>query len=292
MGQRGEKACRFVGPARLLEFKSDRATNRGVTTERECLEALREAADRLGTSPTKAEYEELGLTPASATIIRTIGGWNEAKELAGLETYPSRGPRVSPPPDDIELPNGTSWDELSVDQRWHYRNAEWNTERSLRRRARHRRWLNDYKRKRGCNSCDVDDVACLDFHHVSTRTKRMSVGRMVTYGYGKDAIRDEIEKCVVLCANCHRVAHHEPPERELKQWAWERKRMAGGCVRCGEHRPACLDFHHPTDEKEATVATLISDNRSKTRIQAEIDRCTVLCANCHRKKHYEPPYRD
>jgi len=44
------------------------------TSEAECLETLREAADRLGESPTKAEYEDLGLTPASATIIRVEHG--------------------------------------------------------------------------------------------------------------------------------------------------------------------------------------------------------------------------
>ena len=45
-----------------------------TTTEQECLDALREAAERLGESPTKAAYEDLGLTPASATIIRVVGG--------------------------------------------------------------------------------------------------------------------------------------------------------------------------------------------------------------------------
>lgn len=30
------------------------------TTEQECLDALREAADELGESPTKADYEALG----------------------------------------------------------------------------------------------------------------------------------------------------------------------------------------------------------------------------------------
>ncbi len=59
---------------RTREFITENAANGGVTTEDECLEALLEAADRLGESPTKAQYEELGLTPASATIIRTCGG--------------------------------------------------------------------------------------------------------------------------------------------------------------------------------------------------------------------------
>jgi len=43
-------------------------------TETECLDALREAAERLGESPTKAAYEGLGLTPSSSTIIRVVGG--------------------------------------------------------------------------------------------------------------------------------------------------------------------------------------------------------------------------
>jgi hypothetical protein len=88
-----------------------------MVTEAECIEALREAARRLGESPTKAGYEELELRPASATIIRHLGGWNAAKEAAGLTTNPSTGPRVGEKPDDVDLPAGVSWSDLSVDQR-------------------------------------------------------------------------------------------------------------------------------------------------------------------------------
>ncbi|WP_247003544.1 homing endonuclease associated repeat-containing protein [Halosolutus gelatinilyticus] len=258
-----------------------------MTTEAECIEALREAADRLGESPTKAQYEELGLTPASATIIRTFGRWNDAKKAAGLDTSRSTGSRVGPKPDDVELPEGASWEEFTVDQRWHYRNVEWNTERSLRRRDRHRSWLNDQKRERGCSRCGFDVDSCLDFHHRDTATKTMAVGRMVTFGYGKDALREEIDKCDVLCANCHRKAHYTTPDRERRRWVHERKRNAG-CDRCSESDPACLDFHHTGTEKRATIAELISDDRSKERIRAEIDRCQVLCANCHRLEHGDP----
>ena len=267
----------------------DGAANGCVTSEQECLESLREAAARLGESPTKAQYEELGLTPASATIIRTCGGWNDAKKLAGLEIEPSTGSRVLSKPDDVDLPSDLVWEELSVDQRWHYRNVEWNTERSLRRRSRLRAWLNDRKQERGCSRCGVDTIACLEFHHTDGEMKKMAVGRMVTFGYGKKALRNEIQKCTVLCANCHRIAHSTPPKRELRQWIHNQKRDAGGCERCAESNPACLVFHHTSDRKEASVATLVSNNRAKERIRAEIERCCVLCANCHRKEHYDPP---
>ncbi|MFP8953426.1 homing endonuclease associated repeat-containing protein [Natrialbaceae archaeon A-arb3/5] len=258
-----------------------------MTTEAECLEALRRAAERLGESPTKAQYEDLGLTPASATILRTCGGWNDAKEKAGLKTAYSRGPRVGTKPDDVDLPEGMVWEELTVDQRWHYRNVEWNTERTLRRRSRLRSWLNEQKRERSCSRCAVDSVACLDFHHVDETTKMMAVGRMVTFGYGTDAIRAEIEKCEILCANCHRKAHHSEPSDELRQWVYQQKRSARGCDRCEEVDPACLDFHH-VEEKEATVSELTANNRSKQRIREEIERCCILCANCHREEHYDP----
>jgi len=196
-------------------FKYDRAATTVVTTERECLDALRAAADRLGESPTKAQYERLDLTPSSSTIVRHLGGWNAAKERAGLETASSRGSRLDPKPDDVEIPDGVEWSELSADQRWHYRHVDWNTERSLRRRDAHRMWANRLQRERGgCDRCDETDPACLDFHHVDEDDKEMAVGKMITYGYGKDRLREEIEKCIVLCANCHRKEHYQLPTGE------------------------------------------------------------------------------
>lgn len=260
-----------------------------ATTKPECIDALREAAERLGKSPTKAEYEALGLQPASATVIRQLGGWNTAKEAAGLETEPSTGSRVGGKPDDVELPDGMEWSELSVDQRWHYRNREWNAERTRRRRARLRRWLNEYKQECGCTRCSEADPACLDFHHGRPSEKEMDVGTMVTHGYGKAALREEIETCAVLCANCHRLEHHTPPTDELRAWVFERKQERGGCSRCGEAGPACLEFHHIDGEKDATIARLVADGRPRTVIEAEMAKCELVCANCHRQMHFEPP---
>ncbi|AHG01196.1 hypothetical protein HALLA_19500 [Halostagnicola larsenii XH-48] len=42
-----------------------------MTTVEACLVTLKRAAGRLEESPSKVQYESLGLTPASATIIRT-----------------------------------------------------------------------------------------------------------------------------------------------------------------------------------------------------------------------------
>lgn len=50
-----------------------------TTSKDQCIKALQEAAERLGDSPTKAQYEELGLTPSASTILRLVGRWNQAK---------------------------------------------------------------------------------------------------------------------------------------------------------------------------------------------------------------------
>lgn len=58
------------------------------------------------------------------------------------------------------------------------------------------------------------------------------------------------------------------------------------CIICGESCNAVLDLHHidPT-EKEETVSKLIAELRSFKRIISEIQKCVILCSNCHRKVH-------
>ena len=272
-----------------------------MTTEQECVEALRTAANRLDGSPTKAEYEELGLTPAASTILRVMGSWNEAKAAAGLATNYSRGSRVSPKPDHVSLPDGVSWADLSQDQRWHYRHRDWNTERTRKRRHKLRQWVREQKAADdGCRYCEEDDPACLDYHHPDDANKEMAITEMVTHGYGRDALRDEIEGCEVVCANCHWQIHHEgvadqldgatadsTKAKRLRAWTYEHK-CERACQRCGEDQPICLQFHH-VEEKTLGVGAMIANSYPEAKIRGEVDKCIVLCANCHRKEHDSSP---
>ena len=54
------------------------------------------------------------------------------------------------------------------------------------------------------------------------------------------------------------------------------------CKVCGESRPACLLFHHsdPT-QKEASICTLISHNVHPDKLIKEIEKCEIVCWNCH-----------
>lgn len=58
----------------------------------------------------------------------------------------------------------------------------------------------------------------------------------------------------------------------------------GCCQNCGESCPVALDFHH-TGEKKNDVATLVNKEYSLDKIKSEIDKCELVCSNCHRKHH-------
>lgn len=184
-----------------------------MSTKQKCIAALRDAARVLGHSPTKAEYEGLGMTPASATIMRVLGGWNAAKEEAGLETYEQGeygGSQVQPKPEDVSIPEDVEWSDLSPHQRWYYKNRQRQAGKKKRRREALRTWLHQYKVTHcECERCGEDDPACLDFHHVEE--KRYGIAEMVNRGFAIEEIEEEIGRCVVLCANCHRREHYETP---------------------------------------------------------------------------------
>jgi hypothetical protein len=54
------------------------------------------------------------------------------------------------------------------------------------------------------------------------------------------------------------------------------------CSQCGEADPRVLEFHH-VGGKDMAVSEMVAGGYSIERIQAEIDKSIVLCANCHRK---------
>jgi hypothetical protein len=59
-----------------------------------------------------------------------------------------------------------------------------------------------------CTHCGFSHVASLDFHHEDPSTKEGNVHQFVSNGQFAKAY-EEIKKCIVLCANCHRIHHHE-----------------------------------------------------------------------------------
>lgn len=79
---------------------------------------------------------------------------------------------------------------------------------------------------------------------------------------------------------------HERRER-LREFYKQIKRNSA-CAQCGENHPATLQFHHCNPaEKDFNLAEILKDGYGLEKIKREIEKCIVLCANCHAKYHYE-----
>jgi len=62
-----------------------------------------------------------------------------------------------------------------------------------------------------CNECGfVGCPAVYDFHHIDPKLKEFSIGSKRAEAL--DSIKDELDKCVLLCANCHRTLHYNISE--------------------------------------------------------------------------------
>jgi hypothetical protein len=54
---------------------------------------------------------------------------------------------------------------------------------------------------------------------------------------------------------------------------------------CGETESCCLSYHHENGDKTGNISDMVNRGYGINRIQKEIDKCTVLCLNCHAKLH-------
>jgi hypothetical protein len=72
-------------------------------------------------------------------------------------------------------------------------------------KARNLEWVREFKRSKGCFRCGETDPLVLDLHHL--HSKVLEVSAAARSGWSIDRISSEAEKCLVLCANCHRREH-------------------------------------------------------------------------------------
>lgn len=64
-------------------------------------------------------------------------------------------------------------------------------------------------------------------------------------------------------------------------------RINGKCSKCTENHPACLDFHHiDKSDKSINISKIGARGWSLEKMMLEINKCILLCSNCHRKLHY------
>jgi hypothetical protein len=73
-------------------------------------------------------------------------------------------------------------------------------------KRRGKEFIKEYKKSHACSKCGEKRWYVLDFHHL--HNKKNEIAELALNGNAINSIKNEIEKCIVLCSNCHREEHY------------------------------------------------------------------------------------
>ena len=162
-----------------------------------------------------------------------------------------------------------------------------------------------YLRVHPCVDCGQRDPLVLEFDHVDPATKRSTIYRLVHHACSWKAVRSEIEKCEVRCANCHhrrtasqfgwaKLTFGREPQPRLDETARQpaRRMRVSGIVRQRVSRPS--DSQVAADQRFCNgcgnAKPLEAFQFRSETAQVRHNVCAE-CFNAYRREHYRI-YRD
>ena len=98
---------------------------------------------------------------------------------------------------------------------WYKNNKKRQYENIKRYKRSIKEWLDEYRSKSSCQICGFKHPATIDFHHSGEEDKKFNISTGVNDGGSIAALQKELNKCIPLCCNCHRILHWK--ERQQKQ---------------------------------------------------------------------------
>ncbi len=88
-----------------------------------------------------------------------------------------------------------------LDNRSYYLNKARSRNNKLRTQTRKFIW--DYLSTKKCIDCGESNPIVLEFDH--QRDKKINVSHAAKFGYDISKLKEEVSKCEIRCANCHRI---------------------------------------------------------------------------------------
>lgn len=137
----------------------------------------------------------------------------------------------------------------------------------------------------GCYKCGTDDPLLLTFHHEFDKSHDIELSQRWSI------IETELKKCKLLCRNCHCEIHYKASRNALKKAEVISLLGFSKCSECGYsgENYASLHFHHrnPKDKSFGINESVIrKKNVLVEEFYEEVSKCSVICANCHCKHHF------
>lgn len=145
-----------------------------------------------------------------------------------------------------------------------------------------------------CKLCGDNNWIHMEFHHL--QNKKYNISKLLNGGFRWSIIQEELDKCVLYCRNCHQELHFNErcsnDNRQItKQIYIEYK--GNECEECGYNKcQASLTFHHIDPIKKEIQFCDMNERINnlddiKYNIIKELDKCKLLCCNCHNEKHID-----
>jgi hypothetical protein len=151
---------------------------------------------------------------------------------------------------------------------------------------RHFRLMNrvwEYMGGRKCSRCGYNKTSrALEFHHVDPKTKKFSIGgNGPITRYKWDTVQEELDKCIVLCRNCHAEIHEEKALVKPGPWQIWRVFHEGDTVL------------HPLGDNSAVVKDFLSSELTRNEFCRDRSVRTRDLANWLREfwSHHVVKYR-
>lgn len=74
---------------------------------------------------------------------------------------------------------------------------------------RNQDFIRAYKENKPCTDCGKQyPYYVMDFDHLDPTKKEKNVGRLTARSFSLEKIQKEIDKCELVCSNCHRIRTH------------------------------------------------------------------------------------
>jgi len=153
--------------------------------------------------------------------------------------------------------------------------------------------------EQGLNRKQISDHLGYSFEQVCYLLKKFNVRKNGTHSY-KDKGSKKCPSCnqEKPISEFHKRKNKRPGswckscmtkqavarQRKYKEMAIEYK--GGACISCGFAKYAgSLDFHHVDPKQKDAGVSKLTRSPMTDKIQHELDKCVLLCANCHRMVH-------
>jgi hypothetical protein len=283
------KSCRECGKKLTLSsFTKDRSYEDGLSAD--CKKCVKERTTRRKRKLEQRTEEELAEARAKSKRIKSINE-KQHKQCTGCLAWKTL---------DQFWKDSTRTDGLAC------RCSECERQKMNRNQNKAIEIKYNLKLNQPCETCGESDPIVLEFAHISRQNKyRTKTGKTFSIGqmFSMSRIAEEVKKVKILCCFCHRLETKNEDEStrtqkpdcynasyfEMQQNVNKMKQQVRCCVDCKRQvtQENCRGFdydHLGHEPKIDGVAAMVTKRVSMKIIEAEIEKCELVCANCHRKR--------